>query len=299
MQNIYKLYSNIGIINFPNGTYENNDGVYYGSDELFSILDKYINKYTNKFEYRFTNAEDLRFISQSDIYKIIGTESNKLINMILDNSKNDETNIFLGGDNSITFSTLCADLIRYSKKKIGVISFDTHLDINNMLSSPSGNFHGMYFRPFFDKFENSDIEKLVPRKLYKEDICYIGEFDIDEGELEFSNDILKIYPTIIDANKHIIDETLFANLYKFELFINKFEHLHINFDVDVLNSSIFKATGINNPNGIFLDELSNYFKILKTFSGTKTIDIVEVNPARGLDIEYKNILEQIFILLCS
>ena len=69
--------------------------------------------------------------------------------------------------------------------QFGYLHIDSHGDINQVSGSPTGNFHGMYLRPLFDKFELSGVDELVPTKLQPSQLFIIGNLDLDPAEQEY------------------------------------------------------------------------------------------------------------------
>ena len=85
-------------------------------------------------------------------------------------------------------------------------------------------------------------------------------------------------------------------LKEFEKFINTFEHLHVSFDGDVLDKSIFPATGIPSENGFRLEEIMSLIKIIKTHNSL-TIDFAEYNPQKDIDEKSKKIAQEILFAI--
>ncbi|HTF57539.1 MAG TPA: arginase family protein, partial [Planctomycetota bacterium] len=65
--------------------------------------------------------------------------------MVLKAMKQERTPVILGGDHSIAMGSIAASskFFREKKKKVGVIWFDAHGDMNTPESTNSGNVHGM------------------------------------------------------------------------------------------------------------------------------------------------------------
>lgn len=89
--------------------------------------------------------------------------------------------LVLGGDHSIAIGTL-AGISKYFKR-LGVIWFDAHGDLNTPETSPSGNIHGMPLAVSLGLGETTlmQIGGYCP-KIQPENIVIIGARSLDEGE---------------------------------------------------------------------------------------------------------------------
>jgi len=75
----------------------------------------------------------------------ITTACSQLAKMVLQISEEGRTPLVLGGDHSIAMGTVSgmSESFRKRGKKLGLIWFDAHADMNTPEISPSGNVHGM------------------------------------------------------------------------------------------------------------------------------------------------------------
>lgn len=264
--------SRLGIINNPYHQKENNFGVEYGGDKILSF--EFISEFETKVNsYVFPLPENIKASDYFDVFKNSIVEFKKLIN---NNLKPDEKQIVIGGDHIVTLSSVLA-LIERTKApdKIGYIHFDSHGDINSFAESPTGNFHGMYLRPLFDEFDIPQVEKLVKKKIPKENSLFIGNLKLDEGELKYFalNKIQTI--STMDLKKEKA-----KTLKKLSDFVNSFEYLHVSFDGDVLDKSVFPATGIPGEDGLLLPDTLKMLEIISTHPKL-SFDFAEFNPLKS------------------
>lgn len=268
----YKIYSNLGIKGMPNRQKERNDGVYYGPD---AVLGKNFLKSYKAREVRafcFVRAEK---ISGKNLYRIFALEAKKCKREILASLRGEDALFAIGGDNSITLPVLLSDIERFGADNVGILFFDTHGDIHSRVTSPSGNFHGMYLRPFFGKFDAPEIEKLVPRKFSGKDIVYFGgEFDFEKEEEEFM-DRLKIRR----FSKNEIRKNFGAVKKRLNDFLRTHRHIHVNFDIDVFDKSLVRATGMPSESGLSKKDVFKLLKIISKHS-SKTVSLSELNPEK-------------------
>lgn len=261
---IFGLFSRLGLFNFLHSTSDRDLGVEKTPEVIYS---KFLSDYPFD-KYIFSLPED---IDKDKYYEVIAKESEEASNLIVNKLQSGEIPIILGGDHSISFTSLMSLQKLYPIESTGIVMFDSHTDVHNTTTSPSGNFHGMWLRPFFDKFDNDYIERLVPRKYSIKQLCYIGNQVLEKEEEDFitQNNIFRINSKTMDNEKES----------EFEKWIKSFSHLHISFDIDIFSSSLVKATGLPNPNGMRLDEISPYLKIALSHPNL-SLDLVEINPEK-------------------
>jgi len=179
----------------------------------------------------------------------------------------DDNCIVLGGDHSIAIGSVLGTLNSGSSKKKGVIWIDAHADINTIEKSKSKNIHGMPLA-FITGLENSWkwTDKLI--KLKMKDLYYWGIRDIDPFE------------------KSIINKTNTVDkIDEFDQIIEKYDYLHVSFDIDALDPTLTPSTGTPVNNGLGIEEVGLFFDKLITSKKNYTVDIVEYNPEIGNDTD--------------
>lgn len=290
MIKFFKAKSRLGMLNLPYKGNMLNLGVEKGSDEILSSnFLRELEEENQVFEYEFPDAETV----DHDNYELIIQESERFKNLIQENVGESDTQITVGGDHSISLSTLWALTGRIEDLKI--IQFDTHLDLNQISTSPTGNFHGIYNRFFFDGFELHNISK-PERFINPHNIIFIGNLDIDPYEAKFvkeqkirlfnfekripqpkteSMKLLSPESSDEEVETRVLDEDL--------LFLQDFcslSHIHINFDIDVFDKMIAPATGTPPEHGLTKDEVYTYLEIILKNCKSFSLDLVEVNPEK-------------------
>ena len=278
----FKAKSRIGLRNKPIHQKEFNLGVEDGSDYMLS--ENFLNQLNhNSLDDRTPSCykiSSFRFPKPEDIGPL---QFNKTLAKSVDHFKEiiNQTNndrviqVVIGGDHMVVLPSILADLAKGIKPEdIGLIHFDSHGDINLSADSPTDNFHGMYLRPLFDKFDIPEIEALVPNKIPTKNLLMIGNLDLDQGEKTFmANNAIK---TISGLD---IENDRARVLEEFKVFVSQFSHLHISFDIDCLDKSIAPATGIPAENGLFLEEIQPLLEVIKEH-GQFSFDLCEVNPKK-------------------
>jgi arginase len=189
--------------------------------------------------------------------------------------------LMLGGDHCLAIGSITAVArhCRAQGKRLRVLWLDAHADFNTSAITPSGNVHGMPV---------ACLCGLGPDALTRlgggapaigaEEVRQIGIRSVDTGEKRLVRDHgLDIYDMrYIDevGMKRVVEEALDG--------IGEDTHLHVSFDVDVLDPSIAPGTGTRVPGGVNYREAQLMMEMIADSGRMGSLDIVEVNPA--LDI---------------
>ncbi len=281
----FKAKSRLGLVNKPNRMPELNLGVEQGPDVI--LESNFLNEIENATvsNFHFPTPET---ISKNEFFNTLSQSMVNFKNLINANIKKSQMQVVIGGDHSVSLPSFLALLERVEDiSKVGYIHFDSHGDINLFKDSPSQNFHGMYLRPLFSKFDIEQIDKLIPNKLSPKNLLIVGNLDLDQGEKNFIESCG--IQTISQDNFELENEKY---LKIFTDFVKNFEYLHVSFDGDVLDKSIFKATGIPAERGFLLSEVLTLFNILKTHKKL-SFDVCEFNPKKEGAIESKIIVQKL------
>lgn len=265
----FKAYSHIGIL-FPPKNY-NLQGVFNAPDHIISetFLNKFVNKKIDS--YTFYTSENL---FTKAYVKDLTTHLLSFSKFLNKKCVKRETQVVVGGDNCVSFSSLLSLFSRYKIHQIGYIQFDSHGELNSFSNSPSKNFHGMYMRPFLDKFDIQLINELIPEKMKSEQMLFFGDQDLDIEEKEFMiKKSLKIF------SSYYLKTHLNKTFNFIQSFIKKFDHIHVNIDIDFFHRSIASATGFPSKRGFMFSEIKQIFDILKT-SRSMSVDLTEINSAK-------------------
>ncbi len=264
----FQAKSRLGLKNVPYGSDSNslNIGVENGPGGILNdlFLDDIWNHSFD--EFTFSKPEEI----EENYFKVLSKEYNDFSNFITERLSNEEIQFVIGGDHSVSYSSLLALSKRIDLDKVLHIQIDSHTDIHLERTSPSGNFHGMWLRPFITEFDNDLINNQVTSKLNPNNIIFIGNiiFEEEEERLIKEKEIEIISQNEIETKKSIIIKK-----------IDKCEHLHLSIDIDAFHKDIAPATGIPAEDGLYLDNVIDVFDIVK-HKNNLSIDLVEVNPEK-------------------
>ena len=181
--------------------------------------------------------------------------------------------LILGGDHSIAIGTIAGVL--QHKKKLGLIWFDAHGDINTVETSPSGNIHGMSVAVSLGSGE----ERLtaiggVEARLNPAKIVMIGIRDLDKGEKIF---LKKLGVTVYTM--HEIDIIGMAKVMEEAIGIvsNGTDGVHVSFDMDAMDP--LHAPGVGTPvvGGLTYRESHLAMELLSEANIVTSAEFAEVN----------------------
>ena len=153
---------------------------------------------------------------------------------------------------------------------------DAHADFNTREITPSGNIHGMPVACLvgLGPEQLTTMGGLAPALLPGQ-IRQIGIRSVDRGEKRLVQEHgLDIYDMrYIDevGMRRVMEEALDG--------VDADTHLHVSFDVDMLDPSIAPGTGTRVPGGVNYREAQLIMEMVADTGRMASLDIVEVNPA--------------------
>lgn len=181
--------------------------------------------------------------------------------------------LILGGDHSIAIGTMAGVL--QHKKKLGVLWFDAHGDINTVETSPSGNIHGMSVAVSLGRGHERLLAiggihtKLDPAK-----IVMIGVRDLDPGEKVLLKEL-----GIVVFTMHEIDTLGMAKVMEEAIRIvsDDTDGVHVSFDMDVMDP--LQAPGVGTPvmGGLTYRESHLAMELVSEAHIATSAEFVEVN----------------------
>ncbi|HWR45624.1 arginase [Sporomusa sp.] len=181
--------------------------------------------------------------------------------------------LVLGGDHSIAIGTMSGVL--QHKKKLGVLWFDAHGDINTAETSPTGNIHGMPVAVSFGLGHErltgvggQDV-KLDPRNF-----VMIGVRDLDPGEKvllkQLGVTVFTMHEIDIMGLGKVMDEAI-------RIVSAGTDGVHVSFDMDVMDP--LYAPGVGTPvfGGLTYRESHLAMELISAANIVTSAEFVEVN----------------------
>lgn len=169
--------------------------------------------------------------------------------------------IFLGGDHSISFSTVRAFLeyCKREEKEPCLIVFDAHADCMLPMKEPT---HEEWLRALIDSgFPAENILLVGVRNLWKDEIIFLKKKGIRIiGMEQLRNDIQDTCDIIMEFSKN--------------------KELYLSVDIDVIDPSFAPGTGYQEPGGLTSRQFLYLIQRINKVKNLKAVDIVEINPEK-------------------
>jgi len=237
---------------------------------------------------------DLHFLQENIVW------SKLILKALRKCYKEDKVPLLIGGDHAVSMGSIAAAKEEANKngRPLHILWFDAHGDFNIPETSPTGHIHGMPLAVVCGKGRKELLETLSFNNspVLGKNIMLVGARDIDEGEsiLLKNSDIQQISMEKIKKKGLIF--YVDAALKKAQA---DGAHLHVSFDVDVLDSRELPATGTPVEEGISIKEMAQAFKVIKDSKKMDSLDVVELNPLLDHKNEavkkIKKLVEMLFI----
>ncbi len=186
--------------------------------------------------------------------------------------------VMLGGDHCLAIGSIAAVAAhcRAAGRKLRVLWLDAHTDFNTSAITPSGNLHGMPVAclcgigPEALTRIGGHVPALVPAQIRQ---LGIRSVDQDEKRLvkEHALDIYDMRYVDEVGMKRAMEQALDG--------LDEDTHLHVSFDVDILDPAIAPGTGTPIPGGIHYREAQLVMEMIADSGRLGSLDVVEVNPA--------------------
>lgn len=186
--------------------------------------------------------------------------------------------LVIGGDHSIAMGTVSgvAGHFRRGDRKIGLIWFDAHGDMNIPGVSPSGNIHGMPLAHLLGRGDPdlAGIGAFAP-KVDPEHVALVGIRDIDAGERRIIRESGIHCFTMRD-----IDEQGMASVAEqiLEVVTDGTAGFHISFDVDGCDPLVIPGSGTLVPGGVTFREAHLLLEKCADDGHMLAMEVVELNP---------------------
>jgi arginase len=186
--------------------------------------------------------------------------------------------LILGGDHSIAAGTISgvASHFRKQEKKIGVIWFDAHADMNTPETTPSGNVHGMPLAALCGRgtAELVEIAGWSP-KINARNVAIVGLRSVDEPERGIIRDLGVHAFTMRDIDERGMRQVMAEAIALTGLGT---DGLHLSLDLDGLDPE--EAPGVGTPvrGGVSYREAHLAMEMIADSGKLVSLEVVEVNP---------------------
>jgi len=189
--------------------------------------------------------------------------------------------LLMGGDHSLALGSISA--VAAHCRRLGrqprVLWLDAHADANTEASSPSGNLHGMPVACLLGRGLASLVGwGGVPAALQARDLVLIGLRSLDTQEkLLIRQWGLEVYDM-----RYVDEHGMRATMAQALKGLDADTHLHLSFDVDVLDPQDAPGVGTPVPGGPTYREMQLCMEMVADTGRLGSLDLMELNPARDL-----------------
>ena len=193
----------------------------------------------------------------------------------------------VGGDHGLALGTIHGLLHHYPD--LVVVWADAHGDINTPYSSNTGNFHGMPLSFLLKGSQGRDHFSWMRKLLRPERLIFMGPRDLDPSEKNTIEELgIQWY-----SSQNINDfgaESLLKHALHIADPAGK-SPIHLSFDIDVFDAHDVKSTGTRVHSGPRKNEILKLGRLLGETGRLRSMDLVEVNPEIGHEMQISETLE--------
>ena len=223
--------------------------------------------------------------SHAKYLKEIARACDELAHLVLQAYEQERTPLVLGGDHSIAVGTVSgmSEAFRRRKKKLGLLWFVAHADMNTPEISPSGNVHGMPMASIlgYGPKQLTDIFGFSP-KVHPENAVMIGIREVDPEERELVRKSGVRVFTMKEIDKRgigtVMDEAL-------AIVTSNTDGFSVTLDADFLDP--YESPGVATPvrGGADYREAHLAMEMIADTRKMESFEITEINPI--LDVHNK------------
>ncbi len=291
----------IKIVEVKSGVGAGTVGASLGVDEIKKIASEIGSDFFKRYEsFEIKNISEKEKDSNNFVCAKNIKETLEISEQIAERVKNilDEENfpLVISSDHSTSIGTIAGIKMAHKDKRIGVIWIDAHSDLHSPYTTPTGNMHGMPVlaslgmdnsekkvreigENIFNEWEKlKNLGKICPKINY-EDLVYVGLRDYEEQE-KF---LIDKYNLPVITSREITDLGIEKVVDKILWTLSFCDYIYISFDVDSLDPSVSKGTGISVPDG--LKEIDATEIIIGLMKSDKVccFEITEIDPSLDND----------------
>ncbi len=186
--------------------------------------------------------------------------------------------VILGGDHSLSIGSI-AGVVEHCRKTdtpVSVLWLDAHADFNTPDISPSGNIHGMPLATLCGAIDADQLNiGAQPQLIDPTNIYLAGIRSVDPVE---KARVVDSGANVFDMR--IIDEHGMVSVMRtiLESVARTGGHLHVSFDVDMLDPSLAPGVGTTVPGGATYREAHICMEMIHESGLLGSLDLVELNP---------------------
>jgi arginase len=186
--------------------------------------------------------------------------------------RRNEIPLFIAGDHSSVMGTVSASSTFFDE--LGLIWIDAHPDINTDQTTATGNIHGMPVAALLGKGDTRLTQIFNDKiKVRPEHVVMLGLRDIDPPEAETLKELNIKYYTYEEMKAKGIEQCLYESID----YLSSLSHVHISFDIDVMDPDLLPGVSVPVPGGFYEAEAFLILDMLIRGLSISSYDIVEFN----------------------
>ncbi|MGE4619997.1 MAG: arginase [Planctomycetota bacterium] len=190
--------------------------------------------------------------------------------------------LVLGGDHSVAIGTISGVANHLHEPgaeeppRVGVLWFDAHADLNTPGTSPTGNIHGMPLACMLGKGPDSLTGiGFAGAKISSRRVVQLGLRDLDPDEKRRIHESEISAYSMEDIDRRGLAEVVAEAI---ETVLEDCDHLHVSFDIDVIDPRFAPGTGTARPGGLTYREAHLAMEMVAETKAIRSLELVEVNP---------------------
>ena len=204
----------------------------------------------------------------------------------------------VGGDHVMAFGSIAGVGLAKGADNYAVIYIDAHGDFNTEASSSTGNMHGMHLS-YLMGFGEDDIANFwgVSPLLKPQNIYFLGARALDPGEKEMAAKLNMDNRSSEQLNASDPAEVIVDILSDIKR--KGIDHIHLSFDVDVVDPRYAPGTGVPEKDGITPTLTYTLVKACMNSGLVRSIDLVELNVLLDKSQKTKELFEDVLKVILS
>ena len=230
--------------------------------------------------------------------KPILTASRPLAERVMHSIEQQHIPLCVGGDHVMAFGSIAGVGLAKGADNYAVIYIDAHGDFNTEASSSTGNMHGMHLS-YLMGFGEDDIANFwgVNPLLKPQNIYFLGARALDPGEKEMAAKLNMYICSSEQLNASDPEEVIVDILSDIKR--KGIDHIHLSFDVDVIDPRYAPGTGVPEKDGITPALAYELVKACMNSGLIRSIDLVELNVLLDKSQKTKELFENLLKVVLS
>lgn len=224
--------------------------------------------------------------------------SQPLADKVVASIRSNHIPVCIGGDHVMAFGSIAGVGLVKGKDNYAVIYIDAHGDFNTEETSRTGNMHGMHLSYLMGKGESVIANYWgVSPLLEPQNIYFLGARALDEGEKQMAKELNMYVRTSEDLNLStpygIVNEVM-EDIKK-----KGITHIHLSFDVDVIDPRYAPGTGVPESDGITPALAYELIYLFEQSELVRSVDVVEFNKNLDKEFRTETIIKKVLKILLN